>query len=279
MAKIIDGRKISEKILKKVRKEIERKKLNLTLGVIFVGKNKASEIFIREKEKAAQKAKVGFKVFHFSEKINQKDLEKEIKKIASKKEINGLLIQLPLPKKFNQQKLLDLIPLKKDVDFLSSQALGNFYTKDLKILPPTVSALEEIFKNYKINFKKKRIVLIGGGKLVGKPIALWLLKNKASFSLVEKSSSDFSFFLKKADILISGVGKGSLIKGEMIKKGAICIDFGVSFKKGKIKGDFDFESVFKKASYLTPTPGGTGPITVACLFKNLLLFNLSNPKI
>ncbi len=274
MAVIIDGKKISQEILKNLKETIKKKKLTLKLGVVLVGEDKSSKIFIREKEKASQKIGIGFELFKFKAKIKQNDLKREIKKIVKRKEIKGIVIQLPLPKKFNEEEILDLIPLKKDIDVLSSESLGKFYNGKLGIYPPSISAIDEIFKRYKIKLKGKNVVVIGQGRLIGKPLSIYLVSKKATFSMVNKFTRNISDFTKKAQILISGVGKPEMIKGNMIRKGVVAIDFGCSFKNGKLKGDFDFESVFKKADFLTPVPGGTGPITVACLLKNLLKLNL-----
>jgi len=274
MATIIDGKRISQEILKNLEKIIKRKRLKLKLGVILIGEDKSSKIFVREKEKASQKIGIDFKLFKFKTKIKQDKLKKEIEKIARKKEINGIVIQLPLPKKFKEKEILDLIPLKKDIDVLSSESLGKFYNGKLEIYPPSVGAVEEVFKRYKINLKGKNVVVVGQGRLIGKPLSVYLISKKATFSMVNEFTKNISDFTKKAEILISGVGKPEMIKGNMIKKGVIAIDFGCSFKDEKLKGDFDFESVFKKAGYLTPVPGGMGPINVACLLKNLVKLNL-----
>lgn len=237
---ILDGRKLADKILERLKKEIKKKQLKLKLAVILVGEDPASKIFIREKEKACKFIGIDFESFIFSFEISQKELKKEIKKVGKDPIVSGMVIQLPLPKKFNTDEILNLIPPKKNVEIIS----------------PVVCAVERFLKEYKISLQAKNVVLVGRGRLVGQPLAAWFKKQKIEFSNIDK--------IKQADIVISGVGKQNLIIGEMVKKGVVVIDAG---------GDVDFKSVSKKASYLTPIPGGVGPLTVACLLENLIKLN------
>jgi methylenetetrahydrofolate dehydrogenase (NADP+)/methenyltetrahydrofolate cyclohydrolase len=269
VAKILDGKKLAERILRDLKKKIKKKHPKLTLGVVLVGENPVSEIFIKQKKRACEKVGINFKLFKFSEKINYIRLKKAIKKIVKRPAISGIIIQLPLPAKFFPEEFLNLIPEKKDIDVLSEKSLGKFYQGTLKILPPTVDGILRLLKNYKIKLKRKNIVIVGAGRLVGSPLAIQLLKEKATLSVLNEWTRDAPSFIKKADILISGTGRPNLIKGNIIKKGAVVIDAGTSYKKGKLVGDVDFKSVSKKASYITPVPGGVGPLTVAYLLKNL----------
>ncbi len=235
--RILDGKKLSNKILNSLKKEIKNKQLRLKLAIVLVGRDLVSEIFIRQKQKACEKVGIDFELFKFASTINAAKLKKEIIKIAQDPNNSGIVIQLPLPKKFNTEEILNLIPAEKNAEISS----------------PVVCAVERLLKEYKISIKHKKIVLIGKGRLVGRPLSIWLNKQKIKFSNIDK--------IKKADIVISGVGKPNLIKGEMVKKGVIVIDVGA---------DVDFKTVSKKASYITPVPGGVGPMTVACLLKNLI---------
>jgi len=220
--KILDGKKLSEKILNNLKKEIEKKRLKLKLSIVLVGEDSDSKIFIRQKKKACEKVGIDFELFKFSSKISNSGLKKEIKKIVQNPDINSIVVQLPLPKDLNTEEILDLIPKEKDAEIVS----------------PVVCAVDRILKEYKISLRNKNIVLIGKGRLVGRPLSAWLRRQKMKFSNIDK--------IKNADIVISGVGKPNLIKGEMVKKGVIVIDIGK---------DVDFKSVSKKASYITPTPG------------------------
>jgi len=279
--KLLDGKKLSEKILGNIKREIKKRKLKLTLAVIQVGENPVSQIFINQKRKACEKTGINFKLFKFPAKIRVLELKKEIDKIVQNPTNSGIIIQLPLPTRLNfakqnfggPEEFLNLIIGEKDIDVLSEKSLGKFYQGTLKILPPTVNGILRLLKNYKIGLKGKDVIVIGAGRLVGFPLATQLLKEKATLSVLNEWTRDASSFTKKANILISGVGKPNLIKGNLVKKGVVVIDAGTSTKKGKLVGDVDFKSVSKKASYITPVPGGVGPLTVACLLENLVELN------
>lgn len=274
--KILDGKKLAEKTLKEIKKEIQKQHLSLRLVVVRVGKNSVSDSYIGQKKKACERAGIDFKTFGFPANISQKKLKKEAKKIIKDKDNSGIVVQLPLPSKIHTQEILNLIPLAKDIDCLSEESLGKFYTGNLSILPPVVGAISVFFKEYKINITGKNVVLMGSGRLVGRPLAVWLFRKKATFTVLNAKTTNTLFFTKKADILISGVGKPNLIKGNMIKKETVVIDAGTSIEKGKIRGDVDPKSVAKKAGYLSPVPGGVGPLAVACLIKNLLILKSKN---
>lgn len=271
-AVILDGRKLSEKILNKIKKEIKNRHLKLTLAVILVGENPVSKMYVSKKQKACEKVGINFKLFRFSARISSQKLKLEIRKITKNKKISGIIVQLPLPKKINSQEILNLIPVKKDVDVLSEK---NTLTRQglVKVLPPVVSGINHFLKEYRISLKGKNIVIVGAGKLVGKPASEWFFSKKVRVSAVDKSTKNIPSLTKKADIIITGVGKPNLIKGDMVKKGVVIVDAGTSFYKGKLTGDVDFKSISKKAKYITPVPGGVGPMTVACLIENLLVIN------
>lgn len=276
--KILDGKKLADWILNNLKKEIQSRCLKLRLAVIQVGENPVSHIFINQKRKACEFARIDFKLYKINEKTSRRNLGLEIKKIVGDPLNLGIIIQLPLPARLNfpagnfggPEEFLNLIPEEKDIDVLSEESLGKFYQGTLKILPPTVKGILELLKKYKISLKGKNIVIVGAGRLVGFPLALQLLKERATVSVLNEWTKDTPSFTRKADILISGVGKKNLIKGVLVKKGAVIIDAGSSIEKGKSSGDVDFKSVSKKASYLTPVPGGVGPLTVACLLENLV---------
>jgi len=269
--KILDGKKLAERILTNLKNKIKKAKLRLTLAVVLVGDNPVSKIFINQKKIACEKTGIAFRLYKFSVKIKPQKLKNEIKKIVKNPVNSGIIIQLPLPGKFIPEDFLNLIPEEKDIDCLSEKSLGKFYQGVLPILPPTVAGILYLLRNYHINVKGKNTVILGAGRLVGFPLALQLLREKATVSVLNEFTKDALSFTKKADILISGVGKPNLIKEKMVKKGAIVVDAGTSFKKGKLVGDVDFKSVSKKASYITPVPGGVGPMTVAFLIENLIL--------
>ena len=268
--KLLDGKKLSEKILTNLKKKVKKSKLHLRLAVIQVGENLVSQVFINQKKKACEKVGLKFKLYKFPAKIKDLEFKKEIKKIVQNPTNSGVIIQLPLPEKFFPEDFLNLIPEEKDIDVLSEHSLGKFYQGTLRILPPTVNGILQLLKDYKVTLKGKNVVIVGAGRLVGFPLATQLLKEKATLSVLNEFTRDTPSFTKKADILVSAVGKPNLIKSKMVKKGVVVIDAGSSRKDGKVVGDVDFQSVAKKASYITPVPGGVGPLTVACLLENLV---------
>ncbi len=270
---ILDGKKLSERILNNLKKEIKSRHSKLKLAVILVGDDPVSEIFIHQKQKACEKTGIGFQLFKISAKLTNTELKEEIEKIVKNQANSGVIIQLPLPKKFSPEEFLNLIQKEKDVDVLSEESLGKFYQGTLDILPPTVQGILYLLKEYKIELKGRDVAIVGAGRLVGFPLAIQLLKEKATLSVLNEFTYDASSFIKKADILITGVGKPKLIKNSMVKKDIVVVDAGTSMKEGKLVGDVDFKSVSKRASYITPVPGGVGPLTVACLLENLVRLN------
>ena len=271
--KILNGKKLSEKILANLKKEIKKSNLKLRLAVAQIGENLVSQVFINQKKKACEKVGINFRLFKFPVKVSAPKLKREIKKIVRNPANSGIIIQLPLPKKFLPEEFLNLIPEGKDIDALSEKSLGKFYQGTLKILPPTVDGILRLLKNYRIELIGKNVVIVGAGRLVGFPLAIQLLKEKATLSVLNEFTKDTPSFTKKANILISGVGRPNLIKSKMVKKGIVIIDAGSAMKKGKLVGDVDFKSIAQKASYITPVPGGVGPMTVACLLENLVKLN------
>lgn len=273
--KLLKGKELAQKILEKIKREVKIRRQKLRLAVVIVGDDPASKIFINQKEIACQKVGIDFELFNFPAVISFQELKKEIERISQDSANSGVIIQLPLSKKLEPeiQKILNLVPSAKDIDVLSEENLGKFYSGTLLILPPVVGAIVSILKKYKISIKGREVLLVGAGRLVGFPLAVWFLKERATVSIINKLTKDAPSFIKKADIIISGVGKPCLIGGSMVKRGVVVIDAGTSFKKGKLVGDVDFKSVSKKASYITPVPGGVGPLTVACLLENLVELN------
>ncbi len=237
----------------------------------MVGENSVSRVFIERKRETCERVGVGFKLYRLEKNISLQGLKNAVEKIAEEKDNSGVVVQLPLPEAFNSQEILNLIPPEKDIDCLSQRNLDNFYKGEPLILPPVVGAVSHLLKEYKILVKGKSIVIIGAGRLVGQPVSRWLSGKKARVSLVDKFTKNVSSLTRGADIIISGVGKPGLITGEMVKNGVVVIDAGTIVEGNKLKGDIDFKSVAKKASYITPVPGGVGPLTITCLLENLII--------
>lgn len=270
MAVLLDGKKLSEKILIGLKSEIQSSGKKFFLAVVVVGESPVIEKFIGQKERIARDLGIEFRRYNYESAISTNELRKRISVIVHEADPDGLIIQLPLPAAINTQYILNSIPPEKDVDVLSAKALGNFFTGKAKAVPPVVGAIQELIEEYGIEYKTKHVVVVGAGMLVGKPIASWLLNEKVSFSVVDENTKDPTSVLREADIIMSGVGKPGLIIGDAVKEGVIVFDAGTSEAEGKLSGDADFNSVSTKASYITPVPGGIGPLTVAMIFKNLI---------
>lgn len=269
---VLDGTKLSKIVLREIKKEIEEKKLKLKLAVVLVGNNPSSKPYINKKREACDWAGIGCDIIDYPENIKENILTSEIKKLAGDSSVSGIVIQLPLPKFFSSQEILNLIPVKKDPDVLSADSFLEFSKGELIIMPPVVSGIKRLFDENNITISGKKIVLIGKGKLVGKPLSVWLLNNKADFFVADKSSGDILLHTKDADIIISGAGVPGLVKEGMVKDGVILVDAGTSSEEGKVRGDID-AGAYKKASYAAMVPGGVGPMTVACLLENLVKLN------
>ncbi|PJE50563.1 MAG: hypothetical protein COV29_04110 [Candidatus Yanofskybacteria bacterium CG10_big_fil_rev_8_21_14_0_10_36_16] len=273
---LVDGKKIANNILDNLKSKTNQK---LKLAAILVGDISNAKKFLEVKQKAAERAGIGFEIYEFSENIEQNKLEEEIKKIVDDNNNSGIIIELPIPSHLETQKILNLIPKEKDPDVLSNDAQNEFLKGNYIVLPPAVETIKQIFENYKISLKNKKVAIFGHGILVGKPTASWLTKSGAQVQTIDeftpkKEAAEHSL---EADIIISGVGKSDLINSEMIKDGAILIDFGFnpstnSSGQAKIVGDVSPRAL-EKAYLATPVPGGVGPIVVATVFKNLITLN------
>lgn len=261
---------LSQKLMGVLQKEVSVAAKPLRLAIVVVGEDPVVQKFIAQKKRAAEYVGISVRIYPFPATITTNELRKKLAEIVHEKRNTGVIVQLPLPPHINAQYILNAVPPEKDVDMLSARSLGNFVTgKDL-IIPPVVGAVRAFFAEYEIDYKNKYIVVIGAGTLVGKPVALWLLQEKATFSVIRSTTETPQKFLLDADIIISGIGQPKYITADMIKKDVVIIDAGTSESEGKLSGDADFESVAAKAAFITPVPGGVGPVTVAILFQNLL---------
>lgn len=272
MGKIIDGKSIADQILHETRKEVDllkKQRIIPHLGVILIGNNPASEIYVRRKQQAAEQIGIQFSLFRLPEAIQQKELIKKMKSIESSKKLTGLIVQLPIPEHLYTPEVLNTINPELDVDCLTDLNFGRLAMGTHLIEPPTAGAVMAILASLKTNLVGKNVCLVGMGALVGKPLALLLINARASVTTTNSATKKLSEKTRAADIIISGVGKAGLIKGSMVQRGAIVIDAGTSFdKQGKYTGDVIVNQIQKVARWVTPTPGGVGPITVAILLRN-----------
>ncbi len=270
MAIILDGRETAKKITEKLRLEVEKLDVKPTLAVIIIGCNPASKVYVKNKEKKA--LEIGFNsiVIELDENITKDELEKTIKELNEDKNVNGILLQLPLPKHLNEKDFLDLIDPKKDVDGFSSYNSGKLLKNDSPYaIPCTPKGIIRLLDEYNIDIEGRVSTVIGRSNIVGKPVSILLLNRNSTVIMTHTKTKNLEHFTKSADILICAAGKKEMIKKEMIKENAVIIDVGITRDiDGRLKGDVDFDDTKDKASYITPVPGGIGPMTIAMLMEN-----------
>ena len=269
-AKIIDGKKVAEKFLNEVNKKIKESKEKPGLAIVLVGNNPASDIYVNFKEKKAKEFGLYFERYNLEENVSQNELLKLIDSLNQNKKIHGMIVQLPLPKHIDEKLVVDSILPHKDADGFTPLNLGNLVNDDNRLLPATARACMELIKSTGQEIKGKNAVIVGRSTIVGKPVALLLLQENATVTICHSKTKNLAEHTRNADILIVAVGKPRLIKKGMVKKGAIVIDVGINRTPSGIIGDVDFENVKEVAGYITPVPGGVGPMTIAMLLENTL---------
>lgn len=269
---ILDGKALSSKIKEQIKKEVEElKKRDIIpgLAVILVGDDPASHTYVKMKAKACKEVGIYSITHEMPNDISQKEIIETIKMINKNPNIDGILVQLPLPKHIDTTKILEVIDPKKDVDGFHPYNFGRLIQGLDSFAPCTPLGVMELLKEYSIDVKGKDACVVGASNIVGKPMQALLLNSFATVDVCHIFTKDLKSHTKRADILVVGVGKPNLITKDMVKEGAIVIDIGINrLENGKIVGDVDFENVSKIASFITPVPGGVGPMTIAMLLKN-----------
>jgi len=271
---IVNGEQIAEEIRGELEQEVSRMNTALTLVIVQVGRHPASLQYIRKKMAFAEVLGINAELKEYDADISEEKLRQDINNIISDARYDpysftGLIVQLPLPAGFDTESLLSIIPVENDVDLLSKEATELFNEGRSVILPPVVGAVQEILKRSQISATGKKAVVVGHGKLVGKPVVTWLSQQGAEIAVATRSTENLSQLTEVADIIVTGVGSPKLIKPNMIKQGVILIDAGTSESDGKASGDVD-PACASRCAVFTPVPGGVGPITVAMLYKNLI---------
>ena len=270
---IIDGKALSEKVLKEIEKEhseLEKKVgRKAGLAVIIVGENPASQIYVRNKIRACEKVGFHSETIRLDENITEENLLLEIEKLNNNSNIDGILVQLPIPKHIDGLKIINAISAKKDVDGFHTTNIGKMMIGDeTGFLPCTPAGVVHMFEEYNINLEGKDVLVIGQSNIVGKPMTLLLIKKRATVQVCNSKTKNLSEKLQKADVVVAAAGSPKLIKAIDVKEDVVVIDVGINRVDGKLCGDVDFEEVSKKASFITPVPGGVGPMTIAMLIKN-----------
>lgn len=272
MAEIINGKEIAENILNNIKKEVENFDVKPTLAVIIVGCNPASKVYVKNKIKKSEFLGFNSILKELPEDIQKEELLDVIKNLNNDKNVNGILLQLPLPKGLDEKDFLDEISPIKDVDGFTTYNSGKLFKGEKPYsIACTPKGIIKLLETKNINLEGKVAVVVGRSNIVGKPVANLLLQKNATVIQAHSKTKNLPEILKLADIIISATGKEEFIKGDMVKEGAIIIDVGITRNKnGKLTGDVDFESVYNKVSYITPVPGGVGPMTIATLMENTL---------
>ena len=272
---IIDGKKCSEEILENLRKDISEYKEKTGkvpgLAVIILGNNAASKIYVKSKIRACEKTGILSREIILDENISEEELINEIEKLNNDKNINGILVQLPLPSHINEKKICEAISVKKDVDGFKAENLGKIMLGDDDgFISCTPQGIIYLIDQLNMDLHGKNVVVVGRSNIVGKPVASLLINKGATTTVCNSRTKDLAGILKKADIIVIAIGKAKFLTKDMVKEGAVVIDVGINRVDGKICGDVDFENVKDIVSHITPVPGGVGPMTIAMLMNNIV---------
>ncbi len=274
MAQIIDGKAISAAVKEQVKQEtqiLKEKGISVGLAVVIVGNDPASRVYVNNKKKACEA--VGFQSFEYAlpEETTQEELIDLVKKLNNDEKVNGILVQLPLPKHINETSVINTIVPEKDVDAFHPENVGHIMIGDYKFLPCTPAGVIEMLDHCGIEIDGKNCVVIGRSNIVGKPMSMLLLKRNGTVTICHSRTKNLAEICRNADILVAAVGKANFVTADMVKDGAVVIDVGMNrLENGKLCGDVDYSACFDKAGYITPVPGGVGPMTIAMLMKNTL---------
>ena len=272
---LMDGKELAKEIKAKIKAEIDdiKKKHNINpmVATILVGDNPASQVYLNSQIKSYQDLGIGVQKYFFCEEISEAYLLNLIDKLNKDTEVDGIMINLPLPPQINATKVLNSIKLIKDVDGFKAENLGLLFQNNEGFTSPSTPAgIMALIEKYNIDLEGKDVVVVGSSNIVGKPIAALILNSRGTITICNIYTKNLAEKTKNADILISAVGKAKLITEDMVKEGAVVIDVGINRVNGKLEGDVDFENIQKKASHITPVPGGVGALTVAMLLSNIL---------
>lgn len=275
MAILIDGKELAarkrEEIAKETKELAEKTGTTPGLAVVIVGDDPASQTYVRNKAKACEEVGFYSEVVSLPANTSQRDLLKVIAELNERIDIDGILVQLPLPKHINEKAVIGKISPKKDVDGFTPSNAGKVLIGSPKYAPCTPAGIMELVKSTGINIEGKHCVIVGRSNIVGKPVAMMMLHENATVTVCHSHTANLKGFTSKADILIAAVGKAGFITGDMVKEGAVVIDVGINRNdEGKLCGDVNFEQVEPKAGFITPVPGGVGPMTITMLLKNTL---------
>lgn len=275
VAKILDGKQIAKDYRQGLQDQVEalkEKGFTPKLSVILVGNDGASQSYVRSKKKAAEKIGMISEIVHLEETATEEEVLNELNRLNNDDSVSGILVQVPLPKQVSEQKILEAINPKKDVDGFHPINIGKLYIDEQTFVPCTPLGIMEILKHADIDLEGKNAVVIGRSHIVGQPVSKLLLQKNASVTILHSRSKDMASYLKDADVIVSAVGKPGLVTKDVVKEGAVIIDVGnTPDENGKLKGDVDYDAVKEIAGAITPVPGGVGPLTITMVLNNTLL--------
>ncbi len=270
MGKILDGKALANLLgenLKERVKNLKAEGITPHFCVINIGDDTASKIYVRSKKRKAEKLGIIQDIYQMPADTRQQEVLDLIDKLNTDPEINGLMVQMPTPEQINADELLARIDPNKDVDSLTPANVGRLWLKDHFVEPATAEGIMALLKHYEIPLNGKNVVIIGRSNIVGKPLAALMLEKNATITIAHSKTQNLASLTKRADVIVSATGEPCLIKADMVKDGVIVVDVGINRVNGKLVGDVDFDAVKEKASYITPVPGGVGPLTVQFLME------------
>ncbi len=275
---LIDGKKIQEEMIIELQEEVKKLKKIPKLTIIQVGNYGPSNKYVSQKIKVGTSVGIEVEHINFDEDALEEEVINKIEELNKDENVNGVMVQLPLPKHLNEDKIVNTVSHKKDVDGLTTINIGNLFDGKNAFTPCTALGVMELFNRYNISLQGKHAVILGRSKLVGKPLIACLLNENATVTVCHSKTENLSDITKNADILIVAIGKKYFVKEDMVKNDSVVIDVGINVEDGKIYGDVDFDSVKDKVSYLTPVPNGVGRMTVISLMKNVIKAYLEQSK-
>jgi len=273
LAKLLEGKPIADKIKEEIRGEVASLKNKPVLASIMVGENAGAASYVKSQTKVAENLGIVYQLHQLSADTSENALIEFIQKLNSDKTVNGIIIQMPLPSQIDYKKISQFMNPEKDIEGMHPANIGKILFSNAKILPCTAAAVMELLNSTAIDLYGKEVVVVGHSEIVGKPLALLLLDKFATVTVCHIGTSKagkLEEHVRAAEVLIVAVGKAGLIRGEWVKEGAVVIDIGINRVGDKIVGDVEFEAAEKHASYITPVPGGVGPLTVTMLMRNLV---------
>ena len=267
---ILYGKELSDQIREEIRQEIQHYPEPPGLAVILIGEDPASQVYVRNKKKACEEVGIASYSYSLPSDIPEDNLLSIIQHLNGNQNVHGILVQLPLPEHIRESRVIEAISWLKDVDGFHPYNVARLFSANPGLVPCTPLGVMELLERNSIPIAGRHAVIVGSSYIVGKPLSLLLLNKGATVTVCHKYTKELAYVTREGDILISAVGKSGLITRDMVKPGAVVIDIGISFKEGKTVGDVDFDNVLDKVSYITPVPGGVGPLTVTMLLKNTL---------